>query len=95
MADEADCWVVLALLQIAFLVMTKDLVQGVGRSPVCQILRQIVVRVVIASSPLAGPVLLGCCQLQLTSLSSIIVLQPNLLCKGWGGHPLSVGPIQY
>ena len=33
-------------------------------------------------------VLLGCCQRQLTSLSSMIVLQPPLLCEGWGGHPL-------
>ena len=31
--------------------MTKDWVHGVGRSPVCQILLQIVVRVVITSSP--------------------------------------------
>ena len=31
--------------------MTKDWVQGVGHSPVCQILLQIVVRVVITSSP--------------------------------------------
>ena len=37
---------------------------------------------------LLRPVLLGCCQLQLTSLSSVIVLQPKLLCEGWGGHPL-------
>ena len=37
---------------------------------------------------LFGPVLLGCCRLQLTSLSSMIVLQPPLLCEGWGGHPL-------
>ena len=36
----------------------------------------------------AKPVLLGCCRLQLTSLSSVIVLQPPLLCEGWGGHPL-------
>ena len=35
-----------------------------------------------------GPVLLGCCQLQLTSFSSMIVLQPLLLCEGWGDHPL-------
>ena len=35
-----------------------------------------------------GPVLLGCCQPQLTSLSSMIVLQPPFLCQGWGGHPL-------
>ena len=31
--------------------MTKDWVQGVGHSPVCQILMQIVVRAVITSSP--------------------------------------------
>ena len=31
--------------------MTKDWVQGVGRSPVYQILSQIVVRVVVTSSP--------------------------------------------
>ena len=31
--------------------MTKDWVHGVGRSPVCQILLQIVVREVITSSP--------------------------------------------
>ena len=39
---------------------------------------------------LLGPVLLGCCRLQLTSLFSLIVLQPPLLCEGWGSHPLSV-----
>ena len=37
---------------------------------------------------LLGPVLLGCCRLQPTSLSSMIVLQPPLLCEGWCGHPL-------
>ena len=37
---------------------------------------------------LIGPVLLGCRRLQLTSLSSMIVLQPPLLCEGWGGHLL-------
>ena len=31
--------------------MTKDWVNGVGHSPVCQILLQIVVRAVITSSP--------------------------------------------
>ena len=45
---------------------------------------------------LLGPVLQGCCQLQLTSLSSVIVLQPPLLCEGWGGHPLCLfGTLQY
>ena len=68
--------------------MTKDCVHGVGHSPVCQILLQIVVRAVITSSPPAWTSSAGCCRLQLTSLSSMIVLQPKLLCKGWGGHPL-------
>ena len=36
-----------------------------------------------------GAILLGCFWLQLISLSSVIVLQPPHLCKGWGGHPLS------
>ena len=39
---------------------------------------------------LIGRVLLGCCRLRLTSLSSIIVLQPPLLCEGWSGRPLCV-----
>ena len=38
--------------------------------------------------PLLGPVLLRFCWLQLTSLSSMIVLQPPILCEGWVGHPL-------
>ena len=52
-ADEADCSVVLALLQVAFLgsVMTKDWVHSVGHSPVYKILLQIVMRAVIMSSP--------------------------------------------
>ena len=51
--DEAYCSVVLALLQLPFLgiVMTKDWVHGVGHSPVCQILLQIVVRAVTTSPP--------------------------------------------
>ena len=68
--------------------MTKDWVKGVGHSPVCQILLQIAVRAEIFPLHLLGPVLLGCCQLQLISLSSMVVLQPPLLCEGWGGHPL-------
>ena len=65
-------------------VMTKDWVHGVGHSPVCQI----VVKAVITSSRMLGPVLLGYCQLRLTSLSSVIVLQPPRLFEGWGGRPL-------
>ena len=37
---------------------------------------------------LLGPVLLGRCRVQLTSLSSMIVLQSLRRCEGWGGHPL-------
>ena len=45
---------------------------------------------------LLGPVLLGCCRLQLTSLSSMNVLQPPLLCEG-GVVTLCVclGTVQY
>ena len=68
--------------------MTKDWVHGVGHPPACKILLQIVVRAVITSSLQAWTVLLGCCRFQLTSPSSMIVLQPPLLCEGWGGHPL-------
>ena len=68
--------------------MTKDWVHSVGHSPICQILSQIVVRAVITSSSPALTILLGCCRLQLTSLSSVIVLQPPLLCEGLGGNPL-------
>ena len=49
-----DCSIVLALLQVALFlgrVITKDWFHGVGHSPVCQILSQIVVIVVITSSP--------------------------------------------
>ena len=62
--------------------MTKNWVHRVGHSPVCQILLQIAMTVMITSSLPAykGTVLLGCCQLQLTSLSSMIVLQSPLLC---------------
>ena len=51
--DEADCLVVLALLQVAFLGKCDDqgLGSGVGHSPVCQSLLQIVVGAVFTSSP--------------------------------------------
>ena len=52
MTDESDRLVVLAMLHVAFMgsVMPKGWVNGVGHSPACQILLQIVVRVVITSS---------------------------------------------
>ena len=52
LADKANHLVVLALLQVAVgSVMTKDWVQRVGQSPVCQILLQIVMTAMIISSP--------------------------------------------
>ena len=69
-------------------VMTKDWVHGVGHFPVSQVLLQIVVRAVITSSPPAWTSSAGICRLQLISLSSIIVMQPSLLCEGWTGRPL-------
>ena len=64
-ADEADYSVVLALLQVAFLGKCDDqgLGSGVGHSPVCQILLQIVVRAVITSS---SPVLTSSAGMLLT-----------------------------
>ena len=67
--------------------MTKDWVHGVGHSPVCQILLQIVVRAVITSSPPAWTSSAG--MLSPIFLSSVIELQPPLLCEGWDGRPLS------
>ena len=66
-------------------VMTKDWVHGVGHSPVCQILLQIVVRPVITSSPPAWTSSTGCCGLQLTSLSSVIcsAASTSLRKMGW------------
>ena len=46
-ADETDHSVVSTLMQV----MTRDWAHGIGHSPVCQIMLQIVVRVVIMSSP--------------------------------------------
>ena len=89
MIDEADRSVVLTLLQVVFLgsVMTKNWVHGVGHSPVCQILLQIVVTAVITSSPPAWTSSAGLLSAP-ADFPSVIVLQPPLLCEGWGGHPL-------
>ena len=70
------------------IVMTKDWVHSVGHFPVCKMLMQIVVRVVITSSPPASTSSAGMLSTAADSLSSMIVLQPPLLCEGWGGHPL-------
>ena len=64
-------------------VMTEDWVHWVGHFPVYQILLQIVMRAVITSSPPAWTSSVGMLLTQLTSLSSVIVLQPPLLCEGW------------
>ena len=68
--------------------MTNDWVHGFGHSPVCQILLLIVVRAVITSSSPAWTSSAGMLSLQPTFLSLMIVLQPPLLCEGWGGHPV-------
>ena len=68
--------------------MTKDWVHGVGPSPVCQTLLQIVATAVITSSPPAWTSSSGMLSTQLISLSSMIVQQPPLLCERLGGHPL-------
>ena len=68
--------------------MTKDGNHGVGHSPVCQILLQIVVRAVITSSSPAWTSSAGMLSTPADFLSSMIVLKPPLLCEGWGGHPL-------
>ena len=57
-----------------------------GHSHVYQVLLQIVVTAVIIPLHLLGPALPGCCKLQLTSISSVIVLQRSCLCEEWGGR---------
>ena len=75
--------------------MTKDWVHGDGHSPVCQILLQIV-RAMIASSPPAWTSSAGMLSTPPTSLSSMIVLQPPLLCEGWGFILcVCLGTVQY
>ena len=89
-ADEAECSVVLALLQVDFLrtVLTKDWVHAVGYSPVCQILLQIVVTTVITSSPPAWTSSAG----MLSTPADFRFLDDcsPLLCEGWGGRSLGV-----
>ena len=76
--------------------MIKDWVHGVGHSPVCQILLQIVVRAVIASSPPAWTSVAGMLSTLADFISPVIVVQPTLLCEGWCGHPLvCLGAVQY
>ena len=76
--------------------MTKNWVHGVGHSLVCQILLQSVERAVIDPLHLLGPVLLGCCLLQLTFLSSMIVLQPHFFAKdGVVVFCVCLGTVQY
>ena len=68
--------------------MTEDWVHGVGHSPVCQTLLQIVVSLVITSSPPAWISSAGMLSTPADFVSSMIILQPPLLCEGWGGHSL-------
>ena len=77
-ADEADRSVVLALLQVVFLgKITEDWVHGFCHSPV----RQICCRLSTLSTCFDQ------CYLDIVD-SSMIVLQSQLLCEGWGGYPL-------
>ena len=66
--------------------MTKDLVHGVGHSPVFQILLQIVVRAVITSSPPAWTSSAG----MLSTPADFHLFNDCAAasCEGWGGHPL-------
>ena len=90
-ADQADRSIFWHCCRLPFLgsVMTKDWVHGAGFSLVCQFLLQNVVwELWLRPLYLLGPLLLGCCRLQLIFLSSVIVLQPPFLCEGWVGRPL-------
>ena len=68
--------------------MTKDWVHGVGHCAVCRSYCSLLWERWLHPLHQLGPVLMGCCRLQLTYLSSVILPQPPLLCEGWGGHPL-------
>ena len=68
--------------------MTEDWVHGVGHSPVCQTLLQIVVRAVITSSPPAWTSFAGMLSTPADFHFFVDCMQPQLLCEGWGGHPL-------
>ena len=88
-ADEADRSVVLVPLRVVFFGKCDD--QGLGpQGWPFSCLPNLVVGCSDSTLHLLGLVLLGCCRLQLTFLSSPIVLQPPLLCEGWGGRPLCV-----
>ena len=89
MGDDADRWVVLALPQVPFLGKCDD--QGVGpQGWLFSCLPDLVADCResgdYALTLLLGRGLLGYCQLQLTSLSSMVVLQSPNLCLG--GRPL-------
>ena len=68
--------------------MTKDWVHGVGHSPVCQILLQIVMRAVITSSPPAWTSSAGMLSTPADFPFFNDCTAASSLCKGWGGHPL-------
>ena len=87
MADEADHTVVLALLQVAFPWKCDGHVLGprVGHSPVCQILLQIVMRVVITSSPLSWVSSAGMLSTpaDFPSFNDFTAASTSLLRMGW------------
>ena len=88
-ADEADRSVVLALLQVAFLGRCDDQELGPwGWQYSC--LPDLVAGCRESSDYFLSTCLDQFCWDVVTSLSSLIALQPPLLCERWGGHYLSV-----
>ena len=61
--------------------MIRGLAQGVGHSPVCQILLQMMSNISVMASPPAWT-MMKCCPLQPTCLPSVILLQLQLLPAG-------------
>ena len=68
--------------------MTKDWVHGVGHSPVCQILLQIVVRAAITSSPPARTSSAGMLSTPADFPFFSDCTVASTLWEGLGGHPL-------
>ena len=68
--------------------MIKDWLHGVGYSHAYRTCCRLSEAQRLLLLHLLEPVLLGCCQHQLTALSSVIILHPPLLCEGWGSRPL-------
>ena len=70
--------------------MTEDWVHGVGLSPVCQILLQIVMRAVITSSPPAWTSSAGILSTPADFPFFNDCISASISCERWGGRPLCV-----